>query len=141
MVWSSWVLVFFWSYGLDLKTLADKYALKCPCPATSSFDNLLTLKHVRKDKHCLNSHCCSPKGHEFKECIAYGSGSQGKYSTPHGGKALGIFICCLISNLRLTTNSLRAIHCMPNTKLPCQRLWQSPTVITLSSQLSSKKSP
>lgn len=59
---------------------ADKRASKRPRPAASSSDSPSTSKRVRKDKHCSNSHCGSPKGHEFEECMAYGGGSQGKYT-------------------------------------------------------------
>jgi gag-polypeptide of LTR copia-type len=37
-------------------------------------------KRARNDKTCTNSHCGAPRGHDASECIAFGGGSQGKYT-------------------------------------------------------------
>ena len=39
-----------------------------------------TPKRSRNDKECTNTHCGAQRGHDLSECIAFGGGSQGKYT-------------------------------------------------------------
>ena len=43
-----------------------------PSPSTKQTHN--------SDRLCSNTHCGAPQGHVFEDCIAYGRGSQGKYT-------------------------------------------------------------
>jgi gag-polypeptide of LTR copia-type len=61
--------------------VADARAFKRVRPANVPSSATPPPKRVRNtDKHCTNSHCGSPKGHEFQNCMAYGGGNQGKYA-------------------------------------------------------------
>jgi Pol polyprotein, beta-barrel domain len=62
------------------RSKADKRGVKCN-RAVGQGESTPTNKHVRNtDKNCSNTHCGAPRGHLFKDCIAYGGGSQGKYT-------------------------------------------------------------
>ena len=59
---------------------ADKRGVKRNC-AVGQGESTPTNKHVcNTDKNCSNTHCGAPRGHFFEDCIAYGGGSQGKYT-------------------------------------------------------------
>ena len=65
------------SYVFSVHSEADRCG---PKHTRLQNNNNPPLKHAHNDKHCSNPHCGAQQGHEFNECIAYGGGSQGKYT-------------------------------------------------------------
>jgi hypothetical protein len=65
------------SYVFSARSEADKRGSKRTRPQNA---NNPPPKRTRNDKHCSNTHCGAQRGHDFNECIAYGGGSQGKYT-------------------------------------------------------------
>ena len=65
------------SYVFSARSEADKRGSKRTRPLNA---NNPPPKRTRNDKHCSNTHCGAQRGHDFNECIAYGGGSQGKYT-------------------------------------------------------------
>jgi hypothetical protein len=62
------------------KSDADRCGAKHARTFLSTTPNGPNPKRSRNDKHCTNSHCGAQHGHDYSECIAYGGGSQGKYT-------------------------------------------------------------
>jgi hypothetical protein len=66
------------SHVFSARSNADKRGTKRARDTHST--SFATAKRARGDKVCTNPSCGAKNGHEYSECIAFGGGSQGKYT-------------------------------------------------------------
>jgi hypothetical protein len=65
------------AHVFSARSQVDKRGTKRARDTNSSTPNP---KRARNDKLCTNTHCGAQRGHDYSECIAFGGGSQGKYT-------------------------------------------------------------